>query len=144
MVFKTDVTKANFGTIHDAGNPNTIQGQDKNQIWQLLVMGFSLQNAIAILAAHMDYRDWKGDRGPRVPGFRSGGMVDIVVGEDGPEAMRVPLGTTVFPNGAGMGGGDTTIMNFNVYGNTVQQVQQIKNILMREIKSQKQFSAKNF
>ena len=144
MVFKTDITKANFSQLHDANNPGTFMGQDKGAIWNLLVLGFSLQNAIAILQAHMDYKDWKGDRGPRVPGFRSGGMVDIVVGEDGPEAMRVPMGTQVFQNGTGPGGGGSITLNFHVNGTAVQAAQQIKDIIMRELMMRKQFSASTF
>jgi hypothetical protein len=40
-------------------------------------------------------------KGPRVPGFADGGTV--MVGEQGPEVVRLPLGSTVFPTGTGGG-----------------------------------------
>ena len=92
----TEITRANFGST--AGGEN-INGQSKAAIWSLLLEGFSLQNAIAILQSQMNWKDWKGNRGPRVPGFArgvtnfSGG--EAWVGEEGPERVTLPRGVTV-------------------------------------------------
>jgi hypothetical protein len=53
-------------------------------------------------------------KGPRVPGFAEGGTV--MVGENGPEVVRLPFGSQVFPNGSGAGGDTTVHVNLNVSG----------------------------
>lgn len=53
--------------------------------------------------------------GPRIPGFATGGTVDIMVGEHGPEAIRAPIGTQVAPSGSSFGGGSVTV-NMHISG----------------------------
>lgn len=109
-----DITRANFDELGDfvggAGvgihkTHDTFQGVDKGALYGLLVEGFSLMNAVNILRSGMDWHDWKGERGPRVPGFASG--VDdfagglAVVGERGPELVNLPPHSSVYPSGTG-------------------------------------------
>jgi hypothetical protein len=83
--------------------------------------------------------------GPRIPGFAEGGTVAIRTGENGPETVRVPLGSTVYPTGTPstmMGGKNGDVyLTFQVNGTALQVAQQIKDIIMRELKSQRQFGA---
>ena len=80
--------------------------------------------------------------GGTVPGFEEGGIV--MVGEKGPEAVRLPFGSEVYPTGtpanARGGGGNSLALTFNVNGTAVQAAQQIKNIILRELQSRRQFS----
>ncbi len=48
-------------------------------------------------------------QGPRIPGFKDGGTVDVMVGESGPEVARIPLGTTIYPGGMRPGSGEVRI-----------------------------------
>lgn len=105
-------------------------------------LNYSLQDAIAFAKKYG--RPPKGQPqgpGPRVTGYAEGGMVDIKVGENGPEAVRIPLGSTVFPSGMRPSGGGTTINNWYVNGSALDVVRQIKQIIMRELKSGHQFGS---
>lgn len=79
-------------------------------------------------------------QGPRIPGFAEGGTV--MVGENGPEVVRLPLGSTVYPSGTRPTGGGDTIQNhyWNVRGDTAAEVaQKVKRIVMGELKSIRQY-----
>jgi hypothetical protein len=81
-------------------------------------------------------------QGPRIPGFAEGGIV--MVGENGPEAVRLPFGSQVYPTGTPSSayGGAQQIINLTipVYGNaTQQQAKQVKDMIMQELKLRKQF-----
>ncbi len=97
-----NVTAANFDTAF-----STPAGLSRDSIIGLLKQGFSLENAIEVLQAQkrgvaLDLSKWPEDaRGPRVPGFKYG--VDdfaggtAIVGEDGPELVKLPRGASVLP-----------------------------------------------
>lgn len=79
--------------------------------------------------------------GPRIPGFQQGGTV--MVGEGGPEIVRLPLGSQVFPTGTLPPGelpGNISL-TFHVNGTANDVAQQIKRVIMRELKSIKQFGS---
>jgi hypothetical protein len=113
--FSTDITAANFDQY------TAPQGLSKGSILALLKQGFSVQNAVDILYAQargvaLDLSKWPEEaRGPRVPGFKygvenfQGGTA--IVGEDGPELVKLPSGSSVLPlrGGARGGGGGTSI-----------------------------------
>jgi len=103
--------------------------------------GFSFQEIIAAWQSGK-VREWV-PQGPRIPGFAEGGTVDIKVGERGPEVARVPLGTQVFPNGMRPGNTSTVVNNntFNVNGDAITVARKIQEIIMRDLKSGRQFSA---
>ena len=70
------------------------------------------------------------------PRFAEGGTV--IVGEQGPERVALPSGSTVFPHGSG---GDSIINNFYVNGTAVDVARQIQDILMREQRNRRKFRA---
>lgn len=83
--------------------------------------------------------------GPRIPGYKAGGE-DLPggpswVGEDGPEIINIPQGASITPNNriGGMGGPNISL-TFHVNGTAVQAAQQIKNIILHELQSRRQFS----
>lgn len=69
---------------------------------------------------------------------------DVMVGENGPEVVRLPVGARVYPTGTGPNAPGNMVLNFQVNGTAVQVAQQIKDILWRELKMQKQFSSSLF
>ena len=78
--------------------------------------------------------------GPRIPGFQAGGTV--IVGEGGPEIVRLPLGSTVLPTGVQPPPtGNSISLVFNVNGTGRDVAQQIKRTIMRELKVIRQFGA---
>jgi hypothetical protein len=106
-----------------------------------LTHNYSLEDAIAFFKRFGAYtRGFPEGPGPRMTGFKEGGVVDIMVGENGPEAVRVPLGSTVYPTGTGPG---TSVVNIhmNVNGTGADVARQLKQILTRDLKSVRQFGA---
>jgi hypothetical protein len=82
--------------------------------------------------------------GPRIPGFAEGGTV--MVGENGPEVLRVPFGSQIYPTGTPssvynnpMMGSPSTILNFHVNGTAEQSAKKIKDIILNELRLRKQF-----
>lgn len=85
------------------------------------------------------YGGWNG---PRMAGggVSDGGMT--MVGENGPEIVRMPAGAQVYPTGTGPGGGGGGIsLVFHVNGTAQESARQIKQILMRELKSVHKFGS---
>jgi hypothetical protein len=120
VTITTDITAANFDQY------TAPAGVSKSEIISLLHQGFSLENALAIIAAAkrgnaVDLSKWPEDqRGPRVPGFKygvdnfSGGAA--IVGEDGPELLNLPRGSSVLPlRGGGRAAGTGTSIYSPVY-----------------------------
>jgi hypothetical protein len=118
--FSTDITAANFDQY------TAPQGISKTSILALLKQGFSIQNAVDILYAQargvaLDLSKWPEEaRGPRVPGFKygvenfQGGTA--IVGEDGPELVKLPGGSSVLPlRGGARGGGAGSSIYAPVY-----------------------------
>lgn len=67
-----------------------------------------------------------------------------MVGENGPEVVRLPLGATVYPTGTpsnvwNNNGSPTTILNFQVNGTAEQSAKKIKDIIIGELRLRKQF-----
>lgn len=109
-----------------------------------LKAGWSFKQAAILAYAQKMHFDASRDpaltpKGPRVPGFAEGGMV--ILGEQGPEAVRLPFGSTVFPNGmnTNTGSAGSTTLNFYVNGTAVETAKQIKRIIMDELKTGRKF-----
>jgi hypothetical protein len=133
----TNVTKA---TLLMTGDKWFSQmGTTRAALFELLDMGFSLENAFWVLKAGMNPNDWKGDKGPRVPGFAEGGVV--MVGERGPEAVRLPFGSQVFPTGATPGGGGVVNIEIYVNGTAADVAKKVSAEIMRTLKQHRQFGA---
>lgn len=134
-----NVTKGNWDQAGLTGTgwgalTNTLMGQDKNAIYGLLEQGFSLQNAIAVLQGGMNPKDWKGEKGPRVPGFREGGVGDFGAGtlvELHGREMITPLDKvdSIGP----------TVLNFYVNGTAEESARKIGDILMKQARMGRKF-----
>lgn len=77
-------------------------------------------------------------------GFAEGGMVDIAVGEQGPEVVRVPLGSIVMPtgmNGSAGSSGPSITNHYYVNGSAEDVARKISQIFMRDLKMQMKFPA---
>lgn len=136
----SEVNAANFKMMGEGYF--TQFGISKNQVQMLLEKGFSYANAFAILQSGMDWKQWKGERGPRVPGFADG-VRDFEggpawVGERGPEIVNLPKGASVTP--VNMGGGGT-VHNWYINGSGADVARQVKQLIMRELKSGHQFGS---
>lgn len=79
--------------------------------------------------------------GPRVPGFAEGGTVAVRVGERGPETVRLPLGSTVFPSGTGAGDGGSIVNHFYVNGTAEDVARQVSDRLMKQWKLGRRFGS---
>lgn len=81
------------------------------EAFELAKKGYSFQEIMDILFG----RGHRGaaPQGPRIPGFGFGGLVDIEVGENGPEIVRAPLGSMVLPQNMEMssGGGRQVVVH---------------------------------
>lgn len=98
-------------TTYDLSTP---EGRAKvpEEIAQYLRAGYSFEQAMRLDYAMKMHFDVSRDpmfatKGPRVPGFKEGGTV--MVGEEGPEVVRLPLGSTVFPHGQSASGGSVVL-----------------------------------
>lgn len=115
---------------------------DISRVLTLARRGYSFAEIISILSNQRN--DDGQPRGPRIQGFAEGGMVDIMTGERGPEVVRVPLGSTVYPTGTrpGAAGGTTVIHNeFNIQGADEATARRFAALIMRQLKTVRQFPA---
>jgi len=140
----------------DMGNTiDTATAAQDPVINEYLKAGWSLKNAEALkLAKQYGFTpklfDERGNPetapspSERVPGY-AGGVTGApggwaMVGEKGPELVNLPPTSNVIPFGGG-GGGASINLTFNVNGTGAQVAQQIKDVIMRQLKSQRQFGA---
>jgi len=130
-----EITRENFAASARGlgANPDVVE--------QLLQKGYSFQQAL-LWSKHPEWPP-PANPGPRVAGFAQGGLVDVRVGEEGPETIRVPLGTTVFPNGVvpPNAGGDTFNIVVHVNGTGKEAARQFQEEMMRQLKMRRKFGA---
>lgn len=128
--FSFEVTKENVDQVIDS------MKLDRARIYELLRKGLSLQQAVNVSrGAAMPTNP-----GPRVPGFAQGGTVGWV-GEQGPELAALPTGTRIVSNHALRNTGSmVNHLTFNVYGQTEEQARRIKDLIIREVMTQRQFT----
>jgi len=133
----SNVTRANL--TDDLLRP---WGVTVSQLTPWLQHNYSLEDAIAFFKRFGAYtRGFPDGPGPKMPGFKEGGLVDVMVGENGPEAVRIPVGSQVYPNGMQPPGGQTINLTMHVNG-TGQDVARIfKKIIMNDLRSVRQFGA---
>lgn len=143
-----DVTSANFDRVlknfmtNGGWNPSMQGVNQYKDPYALAKEGYSMEEILKYAFNSSYQGHMPPPKGPRIPGFAEGGMVDIMVGERGPEVARVPLGTSVFPGGTSRpGSGSSIVLQFNVNGTAVEAAQKIKKIIMDELKNVHQFSA---
>lgn len=85
--------------------------------------------------------------GPRIPGYALGGQNLpgglSVVGEDGPEIINIPQGSSVTPNSAlgHYGGSPTVNITMHINGTGAQVADQVKTVVMQQLKQVRQFGA---
>lgn len=83
--------------------------------------------------------------GERVPGYAGGVMGApgglAMVGERGPELVQLPRGSNVIPFGGSGGGSVSFVNNFSISGADERSAKQMASIIMRQLKSQRQFGA---
>ena len=126
-----EVTRANFAASA-AG-----MGADPGLVENFLKKGYSFQQAM-LWSKHPEWPP-PPSPGPRVPGFAEGGT--IMVGENGPEIIRAPLGSQVFPTGTGPSRGDTYNVEINVNGTAQEVAGKVSREFMRQLKMRRQFGA---
>jgi hypothetical protein len=128
-----DVTAANFAqAIHDTplANGGTLAGGE-----DLAKKGYSFAEIVQYL---------EGGKlsptpiGPRIPGFRAGGVVRV--GEGGDELVQLPVGSQVYPHGEEPGGGGMH-NTFYVNGTAEESARKIADILMQQSKNRRQYGS---
>ncbi len=138
-----DVTSANFETalknyLTNGGfNPTAAGVREYRDPRKLAKQGYSFAEIIKYAYDGQQQGPLPPPQGPRIPGFAEGGMV--MVGERGPEAVRLPFGSAVYPHGTMPGGNVTNI--FHVNGTASDVARQISEQIMFRLKMTRQFSA---
>lgn len=119
-----EVTRENFAQAASA------KGEDSGRVETYLKRGFSFEQAL-LWSKHPEWPPPE-HPGPRVQGFAEGGMVDIRTGEHGPEVVRVPIGSTVMPNGRDFPrAGHTVNVEFNIHGTSEEIVRRVKSDILQ-------------
>lgn len=114
------------------------------QVTPWLSHNYSLEDAISFFKRFGAYTNgFPEGPGPRMTGFKEGGLVDIKVGEAGPEVVRVPLGSIVFPNDDSRtrSGGPQQIVNLTMHvnGTGIDIARAVQKVLSDRLKSTRQF-----
>lgn len=143
-----DVTSANFSDAiqkyitsggFNAAGQGVQQYRDPNTLAKL---GYSFAEIIRYAFDKNNQGPLPPPQGPRIPGFKEGGTV--MVGENGAEVVRLPLGSTVYPTGTtpnmygGSGGMSINFGDIHVNGTPRDNVKQIKTLLLRELMTLRQ------
>lgn len=141
-----DVTSQNFeqtlrGLITSGGwNPSgTGSNIDVNRAYQMAQQGYSFQEIVDIFNRMKTGNSGPipPPHGPRIPGFKDGG-----VGDFGDGTLTMLHGhEAIIPLDKATGSLGNVELNFYVNGTAVQAAQQIKGIIMRELKTVKQFGS---
>jgi hypothetical protein len=140
-----EITRANF-----AASARGL-GADVGLVEALLKKGYSFQQAL-LWSKHPDWPPPE-NPGPRVPGFKRGGVAGrsgfAMVGEEGPEMVRLPLGSQVFSNTdtrsmlssseRSAGNGAPINVVFHVNGTAEDVARKIKQVIMNDLKKVRQF-----
>jgi hypothetical protein len=126
-----EVTRENFAASARG------MGADPGLVENFLKKGYSFQQAM-LWSKHPEWPP-PPSPGPRVAGFAEGGT--IMVGENGPEVVRLPLGSQVLPNGMAASGGDTFNVEINVNGTEREVAGKVSREFMRQLKQRRQFGA---
>jgi len=125
----TDITKANL-----AGTAAQF-GLGVEDVFKFAGQGFSFTEIMNAIRGN--YAP-KNPHGPRIQGFAEGGTV--LVGEQGPEVVRLPFGSQVFPTGSGPSGGDIT--NHIYINDTMSAIaRRVADEIMRTSKQSRLFGA---
>lgn len=118
---------------------NIKDARDQNKYMESLARYNALRDAYNLLISQSKTK-------AKATGFAEGGTV--MVGEEGPEIVRIPIGSTVYPTGmmpipTGAGGsqGITFQNTWNVNGTGAQVAREIMDIIMRQLKSARQFGS---
>lgn len=131
---KQVITNGGFNPTGAGSNIDTVRA------FRYASQGYSFQEILDIFA-----REKSGSRGPlpppqgpRIPGFADGGLVRV--GERGPEVLRVPFGSQIYPSERLAG--DTYNVVMHVNGTGEQVARQFKERLMREQRLRGQLPAR--
>jgi len=106
-----DVNKTNLGSTAASF------GLNQGDVTAWAKLGYSFSQILQFAKSGPPPPGTPPGSGPKIPGFEEGGLV--MVGENGPEPVRLPFGSTVYPSGTPLsatGGAARTQVN-NIYIN---------------------------
>lgn len=117
---------------------NIRSAEDQNKYFEALAKYNALRDAYNLLISQSKSKG-------QATGFAEGGTV--MVGEKGPEIVRLPIGATVYPTGmqplgGKLGGPQVNITNnWTVNGTGAQVAREVSQIIMNQLKNTRQFGA---